>query len=101
MSQQDYNPQLKTWQRIIPSSEPGQGHIEAPGGFANPIWQTRASVPGAFELDLVAALEEVFAEGATELEAAVEGLNARHRYDRNGQAWTQDSFLQELAVLGQ
>ncbi len=101
MAQQDHNPQLKTWQRIIPSSEPGQGHIEAPGGFANPIWQTRASAPGPFELDLVAALEEVFAEGATELEAVVDGLNARHRHDRNGQPWTQESFLQEMAVLGQ
>ena len=51
MADQDHNPQLKQWQRIIPSSEPGQGHIEAPGGFTNPVWQTRASVPGAFELD--------------------------------------------------
>lgn len=101
MAQQDYNPQLKQWQRIIPSSEPGQGHIEAPGGFANPVWQTRASAPGAFEHALVAALEEVFADGATELDAVIEGLNARHRHDRNGQAWTQESFLQELAVLGQ
>lgn len=101
MAQQDYNPQLKTWQRIIPSSEPGQGHIEAPGGFANPVWQTRAGVPGPFEHALVAALEEVFAEGATELDAVIEGLNTRGHHDRNGQAWTQASFLQEMAVLGQ
>ncbi|XKE45620.1 hypothetical protein LG302_00340 [Halomonas organivorans] len=101
MAQQDYNPQLKTWQRIIPSSEPGQGHIEAPGGFANPVWQTRSGVPGPFELELVEALEEVFAEGVTELDALVEGLNARDRHDRNGQPWTRESFLQEIAVLGQ
>ncbi|MDN3556015.1 recombinase-like helix-turn-helix domain-containing protein [Halomonas maura] len=101
MAQQDYNPQLKTWQRIIPSSEPGQGHIEVPGGFANPVWQTRQSVPGPFELELVEALEEVFAEGVTELDALVDGLNARDRHDRNGRPWTQESFLREMAVLGQ
>lgn len=100
MSHQDYNPQLKSWQRIIPSSEPGQGYIEPPGGFANPVWQTRASVPGEFEVDLLAALEEVFTDGVTELDALVEGLNARQHRDRHGQAWTQESFLQEMAVLG-
>ena len=100
MAHQDYNPQLKHWQRIIPSSEPGQGYIEPPGGFTNPVWQTRSSVPGEFEMALVAALEEVFSDGATELDALVEGLNARQQRDRHGQAWTQESFLQEMAVLG-
>lgn len=100
MAHQDYNPQLKSWQRIIPSSEPGQGSIEAPGGFANPVWQTRSSVPGAFELSLLEALEEVFSDGVTELDALIEGLNTRQYHDRHGQAWTQESFLQEMAVLG-
>ncbi|ALM52043.1 recombinase-like helix-turn-helix domain-containing protein [Halomonas huangheensis] len=100
MAHQDYNPQLKDWQRIIPSSEPGQGYIEAPGGFANPVWQTRSSVPGAFEMSLIDALQEVFSDGVTELDSLVEGLNAREHHDRHGQVWTQESFLQEMAVLG-
>ncbi|MFM9270416.1 recombinase-like helix-turn-helix domain-containing protein [Halomonas elongata] len=101
MAQQDYNPQLKNWQRIIPSSEPDQGYIEAPGDFANPVWQTRQSAPGPFELALVDALEAVFADGVTELGALVEGLNARQCHDRQGHPWTQESFLQEMAILGQ
>ncbi|MGQ7245777.1 recombinase-like helix-turn-helix domain-containing protein [Halomonas sp. V046] len=100
MAQNDYNPQLKNWQRLIPSSEPGQGSIEAPGGFANPVWQTRSSAPGAFELALVEALQEVFAGGAAELDAVVEGLNAQRCQDRHGKAWTEQTFLQEMAVLG-
>ncbi|MAY71419.1 MAG: hypothetical protein CME82_08180 [Halomonas sp.] len=100
MTQQDYNPHLKNWQSIIPSSEPGQGSIEAPGGFANPVWQTRSSVPGGFELSLIEALEDIFAAGSTELDELVKGLNERQHHDRHGEPWTQESFLQEMAVLG-
>lgn len=97
----DHNPELKTWARIIPSSEPGQGHIERPGGFDNRVWQNRQRAPEPFELDLVVALEAVFAEGATALDEVVAGLNARHSQDRQGQPWSEASFLQEMAVLGQ
>ncbi len=97
----DHNPELKTWARIIPSSEPGQGHIERPGGFDNRVWQNRQRSPEAFELALVAALEAVFESGASELEAVIAGLNERHSQDRQGRPWTRESFLQEMAVLGQ
>ncbi|WP_431024856.1 recombinase-like helix-turn-helix domain-containing protein [Halomonas sp. H5] len=97
----DHNPELKTWARIIPSSEPGQGHIERPGGFDNRVWQNRQRAPEAFELALVAALEAVFESGASELEAVIAGLNERHSQDRQGRPWTRESFLQEMAVLGQ
>lgn len=97
----DHNPELKTWARIIPSSEPGQGRIERPGGFDNRTWQTRQRAPEPFELDLLAALEAVFEGGATELDEVVAGLNARESHDRQGQPWSEASFLQEMAVLGQ
>ena len=101
MNNPDYNPQLRDWQKVIPASEPGQGHIEQPGGFANPVWQTRKHAPSRFELDLVSALEAVFAEGATELDDVVAGLNKAGFHDRSGAAWTTESFQREMAVLGQ
>ncbi len=97
----DHNPELKTWARIIPSSEPGQGHIERPGDFDNRVWQNRQRAPEAFEFALVAALEAVFESGANELDEVIAGLNERHSQDRQGQPWTEESFLQEMAVLGQ
>lgn len=100
MSLPNYNPRLKNWARIIPSTEPGQGRIEGPGGFDNLIWQNREREPEAFELALVEALEAVFAEGATELEQVVAGLNKAGHQDRQGNAWTEATFSQELAVLG-
>lgn len=100
MSLPKYNPRLKQWERIIPATEPGQGRIEAPGGFDNLVWQNRGHEPEAFELALVEALESVLAGGATELDQVVAGLNALEVKDRQGQAWTDNGFLQELAVLG-
>lgn len=100
MSQPNYNPLLRDWQKVIPATEPGQGHIEQPGGFANPVWQTRKHAPAQFEVDLVAALEAVFASGATELPDVVSGLNKAGCFDRTGANWTEDSFLREMAVLG-
>ncbi|GGX45148.1 recombinase-like helix-turn-helix domain-containing protein [Saccharospirillum salsuginis] len=101
MSQLNYNPQLKQWERIIPATEPGQGRIEQPGGFDNRVWQNRDHEPEAFELALVEALESVFEDGATELDQVVAGLNRIEFKDRQGNAWTDNSVLQELAVLGQ
>ncbi|WP_028671221.1 recombinase-like helix-turn-helix domain-containing protein [Saccharospirillum impatiens] len=96
----DYNPQLKDWAKIIPSSEPDQGRIEAPGGFDNRVWQTRERVPEAFELALIEGLETVFTEGAGSLPDIITGLNNAGYQDRQGEAWTEASFLQEMAILG-
>lgn len=100
MNELTYNPHLRDWQKVIPATEPGQGHIERPGGFSNPVWQTRKHTPAQFELDLVEALEAVFASGATELPEVVNGLNEAGCFDRTGAHWTEDSFLREMAVLG-
>ncbi|MCE8036187.1 recombinase-like helix-turn-helix domain-containing protein [Halomonas sp. MCCC 1A11062] len=97
----EHNPELKTWARIIPATEPGQGRIERPGGFDNRVWQNRQRAPEPFELALVADLEAVFETGAEQLSDVIAGLNARHSQDRQGQPWSEASFLQEMAVLGQ
>lgn len=95
-----YNPQLQDWAKIIPSSEPGQGRIEAPGGFDNRVWQNRERVPEAFELSLIEGLETVFSGGAQSLADVISGLNNAGYNDRQGAPWTEISFQQELAVLG-
>lgn len=100
MSDLDFNLDLSQWERIIPSSEAGQGHIEHPGGFDNRVWQTRSCSPGRFERELLTSLEAVFEAGASELHDVIAGLNAKHCQDRNGVPWSEESFLQEMAVLG-
>lgn len=96
----DHNPKLKTWALITPSSKPGKGDIESPGGFDNRVWQNRQRPPEAFELALVTALEEVFEGGTTELNEVIVGLNTLGSQNRQGQPWTAESFLKEMAVLG-
>lgn len=100
MSDLDFNPELSQWERIIPSSEAGRGHIERPGGFDNRVWQTRSRSPERFERDLLSSLEAVFEEGASELHEVIVGLNARCCQDRSGAPWSEQSFLREMAVLG-
>lgn len=95
-----YNPQLKDWAKVIPSSEPGQGRIETPGGFDNRVWQNRERVPEAFELALIEGLEAVFTGGAQSLAEVVSGLNNAGNNDRQGAPWTEASFQQEMAILG-
>lgn len=101
MSNSQYNAELRDWQKIIPSTKPGQGRIEPPGGFTNPVWQTRKHQPSQFELDFMSALETVFMAGAVELPDVVTGLNNLEFFDRSGRAWTEQSFQQELSILGQ
>lgn len=100
MAESNFNFQLAKWQRIIPSSEAGQGRIERPGGFDNRVWQSRSRAPEPFELQLLEDLEAVFEDGAAELPEVIVGLNARHSRDRGGVAWSEASFLREMAVLG-
>lgn len=71
----DFNPWLPDTQQVIPAREGGNGQIHQPGQFQNVIWQTRARVPDGFETALVAALEEIFEQGAEELAQIVSALN--------------------------
>ncbi len=62
--------------------------------------QTRLHEPTDYELALSAALEAAFSDGVTELADLVRSLNDRGVRDRNGNAWTEDSFAAEMADLG-
>lgn len=96
----DFNPWLPDTQQVSPSREGGNGQIHQPGQFQNVIWQTRARVPDGFETALVAALEDIFEQGADELEQIVSALNQRRLFDRNGHPWDETSFREFLHVNG-
>ena len=96
----DFNPWLPDTQQIKPSREGGNGQIHKPGQFQNVIWQTRTRVPDGFEAALVAALEDIFDQGANELEEVVSALNQRCLFDRNGCPWNETSFREFLHVNG-
>lgn len=96
----DFNPWLPDTQQVIPAREGGNGQIHQPGNYQNVIWQTRARVPDGFETALVAALEEIFEGGASELDQIVSALNQRRLFDRNGQPWNEAAFREFLHVNG-
>ncbi|KFK93922.1 MULTISPECIES: recombinase-like helix-turn-helix domain-containing protein [unclassified Serratia (in: enterobacteria)] len=96
----DINPWLPDTQQIIPAREGGNGQIHQPGQYQNVIWQNRARVPDGFETALVAALEEIFDQGAEELDQIVSALNQRRLFDRSGQAWNEATFREFLHVNG-
>lgn len=62
--------------------------------------QTRDREPTEYENLLGDALEQVFAGGATELEAVVAGLNEIEAPSPDGQPWTAELLQAELARLG-
>ncbi|MEW5248384.1 recombinase-like helix-turn-helix domain-containing protein [Microbulbifer sp. 2201CG32-9] len=101
MSEQNFNPQLKQWAQIIPSSEAGQGRIEQPGGFDNRVWQTRERPAEPFELALAEALECAFEGGAETFEELLVALQTQKSLDRQGCLWSEQTLLNELTVLGQ
>ncbi|WBF46304.1 recombinase-like helix-turn-helix domain-containing protein [Serratia rubidaea] len=96
----DFNPWLPDTQQVIPAREGGNGQIHQPGHYQNVIWQTRARVPDGFETALVAALEEIFDGGATELDQIVSALNQRRLFDRKGLPWNEAAFREFLHVNG-
>ncbi|KEY59241.1 recombinase-like helix-turn-helix domain-containing protein [Serratia sp. DD3] len=96
----DFNPWLPDSQQVIPSRFGGNGQIHHPGKYQNVIWQSRARVPDGFETALVGALEEIFEQGAEELDQIIQALNQRRFFDRHGQPWNEDTFRQFLQVNG-
>ena len=46
------------------------------------------------------ALEEIFEQGAEELEQIVSALNQRRLFDRSGQPWNEATFREFLHVNG-
>ena len=76
----------------------GRGAVEQP---QNIEWQTRAAPPSAFENRLGDALEQVFAAGADTLPEVVERLNELRAFDAAGARWTEASFREAMARLGE
>lgn len=62
--------------------------------------QSRDHEPTSYEIELAGAIEEVFASGAHELPALIEGLRTTGLRGPDGQPWTEDSFLAEMRRLG-
>ena len=99
-AQPDFNPHLKQWQKPVPTNDPGAGTIEQPGQFRNLVWQTRTRAPTEYELRLVQALEQAFANGASDVTSVVNQLNDIGVYDHSGRTWTEVSFHKSIAALG-
>jgi len=86
----DHNPFLK------PAAAASRGTVEK---RENIPWQHRAEPPGEFENRLGDALVQIFASGVESLPDLVRALN-RILPDRNGIAWTEESFQAEMKRLG-
>ncbi len=96
----DFNPALPESRQFTPPAEGGNGNIHKPGDYHNLIWQTRSRVPESWELELIATLETLFEQGAENLTQLVDGLNALKMHDRQGDAWSEESFQVFLQVNG-
>ncbi len=66
----------------------------------NETHQTRSAPPTAYESLLGDSIERAFSQGIHDLEGLVGYLNTAGPSGPNGQAWTGDSFSQEIARLG-
>jgi len=66
----------------------------------NETHQTRSTPPTAYESLLGDSIERAYAQGIHELEGLVAYLNQAGPSGPNGQAWTPESYQQEMARLG-
>lgn len=96
----EFNPSLPISFQFTPPKEGGNGTIHKPGHYQNLVWQTRSREPEAFELTLIAALEQLFEQGAETLPELVSALNSRQVYDRHGEPWQESSFREFMQVNG-
>ncbi len=96
----NFNPALPESRQFTPPAEGGNGAIHKPGQYQNLIWQTRSHEPEHWELELIAALEDLFEQGAQSLPELVDGLNKIRLHDRQGEAWSEASFEAFLQVYG-
>lgn len=94
------NPALPESSRFTPPAEGGNGTIHQPGEYQNLTWQTRSREPERWERDLIAALEELFEQGAETLPELVNGLNRLGIQDRQGGPWSEAGFQAFLQVNG-
>ena len=66
----------------------------------NKVWQTRTHPQSDFEKRLAEALEQLFADGVTELNQLIERLNSEGVQDEDGRDWTEQSFRETMARNG-
>ena|SRR5258708_23627814 len=96
----DCNPALRPWDAPLPSKRAAAGSYEAYDSVTNLAWQTRPTVPSAYEDKLADALMAAFDDGAADLAGAVARLNAMRVRAADGSAWTEAALAAELKRLG-
>lgn len=96
----DHNPWLARPAAGGENNKGGPDTIEPVGGFANIEWQTRAAAPSDYESALADALQRLFEDGVTELEALVAGLNRLSIEHPGGGAWTAENYPTAMKALG-
>jgi hypothetical protein len=67
--------------------------------YLNPH-QSRTEEPTQWQLELAAAVEDVFSKGAKDLDSLVEGLNGSRVRPLGGGQWTADKFTALMRDLG-
>lgn len=98
---QDFNPYLQAFRAVRRSDAAGKGQIYNAPERELIIWQTRPAPPTEFESSLAAALEQIFAQRIYELPDIVAALNRDGVRTRQGEAWTEQSFVATFRELGQ
>ncbi len=98
---QDSNPFLQAFVERRRSEAAGRGQIFGGPDRALIVWQTRPALPSDFELTLVAALEQIFAQKIYALPDIAAALNRDGMRTRDGAAWTEDNFVATFRELGQ
>src|SRR5258706_14324072 len=92
----DVNP----WIAAGPTGTKGGEHtLETPGAARNVAWQTRAALPSEYENALADALQGIFAAEIYDLPGIVAGLDRAGLKTAAGVAWTEASFVAEMARL--
>lgn len=66
----------------------------------NETHQSRSAPPTAYESLLGDAIERAYAQGIHDLPGLVAALNASGPAGPNGDPWTQDSYIREMARMG-
>lgn len=62
--------------------------------------QTRDAEPTAWQMELAAAIESIFAKGAHSLDELIEGLNGSRVRPPGGGAWTAENYTALMRELG-
>lgn len=70
-----------------------------PAALYNETHQSRAKAPTSYESLLGDSIERAFGAGIQDLESLVQYLNTAGPSGPNGQAWTPESYQQEMARL--